>query len=70
LASFERLSTVWTLGVFDLYSGRVSPAGSWELGVHEFAAGRHTLRFIVVGKNPAAGNYYFGLDAIDLLPAR
>jgi len=56
--------------LYDLYSGRVSPAGSLELGVHEFAAGRHTLRFTVVGKNLAAGNYYFGLDTIDLLPAR
>ena len=30
---------------FDLYSGRVSPAGSLELGSHDFTAGRHRLRF-------------------------
>ena len=52
---------------FDLYSGRVCPAGSLELGRHDLAVGKHRLRCSVVGKNPAASNFYFGLDAIDLL---
>jgi hypothetical protein len=52
---------------FDLYSGRVCPAGSLELGEHELAAGRHTLRLEVVGKNSASEGYAFGIDAIDLL---
>ncbi len=52
---------------FDLYSGRVSPGGSLELGQHELSVGRHRLRCTSVGKNPASGNFYFGLDAIDLM---
>jgi hypothetical protein len=52
---------------FDLYSGRVSPSGSLELGQHDLAAGRHRLRCTAAGKNPASGGFYFGLDAIDLL---
>jgi hypothetical protein len=52
---------------FDLYSGRVSPSGSLELGTFDFSAGKHRLRFISVGKNPASQGFAFGLDAIDLL---
>ena len=55
---------------FDLYSGQVSPAGSLELGVHELTAGDHRLRVQAVGKNPAAKNFYFGLDALDLIAAQ
>ncbi len=53
--------------VFDLYSGRVSPSGSLELGTHELTAGSHLLRFTIVGKNRASAGYFFGVDAIDLL---
>lgn len=56
-------------GEFDLYCGRVSPAGSLELGKHELAAGSHRLKVSVAGKNAASTNHWFGLDAIDLLPA-
>jgi hypothetical protein len=52
---------------FDLYSGRVCPAGSLELGDHELAAGRHTLKLEVTGRNEAAAGYAFGIDTIDLL---
>jgi hypothetical protein len=52
---------------FDLYCGRVSPAGSLELGKHALAAGQHRLRFSVTGKNAASTDYSFGVDAIDLL---
>jgi hypothetical protein len=55
--------------LFDLYCERVTPSGSLELGTHQLAAGRHTLRFTVVGKSEASTNYYFGIDAIDLLAA-
>ncbi len=54
---------------FDLYSGRVSPAGSLELGRYSLGAGPHRLRFTAAGKNPASKGFGFGLDAIDLLPA-
>lgn len=53
---------------FSLYSGRVSPAGSLELGTMDLAAGRHTLRFESAGKPAGSTGFAFGLDAIDLLP--
>ena len=56
--------------IFDLYAGRVCPAGSLELGTFDLEAGRHHLRFTAERKNPASTNFFFGLDAIDLLPAR
>jgi len=52
---------------FDLYSGRVSPSGSLELGTLDLAAGQHRLRFAVVGKNAASTGFCFGIDAIDIL---
>jgi hypothetical protein len=52
---------------FDLYAGRVCPAGALELGEHALAAGKHTLRFTAVGKRAGSSNYFFGLDAVDLL---
>ena len=54
-------------GKFDLYSGRVCPSGSLELGVHELSAGGHRLRITAVGKDPASTGFAFGLDAIDLM---
>jgi Papain family cysteine protease len=52
---------------FDLYSGRVSPTGSLELGTHELTTGRHSLRITSGGKNPISKGFSFGLDALDLL---
>jgi hypothetical protein len=54
---------------FDLYSGRLSPSDALELGTFDLAAGRHTLRFTVVGKNPVSAGFLFGLDTVDLLAA-
>jgi hypothetical protein len=55
---------------FDLYCGRVSPSGPLEVGTYDFTAGKHRLRFTVVGKNPYSQGFAFGLDAIDLLDPR
>ena len=55
---------------FDLYCGRVSPSGSLELGNFEMAAGRHRLRVVAGDKNATSEGFKFGLDAIDLLPAK
>jgi hypothetical protein len=55
---------------FDLYSGRVCPAGSLELGDHELTAGKHRLHIKAVGKNEVSSNFYFGLDAVDVLSAK
>ena len=52
---------------FDLYSGQISPTGSLELGMHELQAGEHRVRATVQAKNPTANNYFFGLDALDLM---
>jgi len=54
---------------FDLYSGRVCPSGSLELGTHELSGGEHRIRFTSVAKDRVSGNYNFGLDALDLLRA-
>jgi len=54
---------------FDLYSGRVCPAGSLELGEVQFQAGRHRLQVTAVNKNAHSKNYFFGLDAVDLMAA-
>jgi len=54
---------------FDLYCGRVSPAGSLELATHELAPGRHRLRMTAVSKDAAAKGFSFGLDAVDLIAA-
>ncbi len=62
------LDGTWFKPRFDLYCGRVSPAGTLELGTHDFTAGRHRIRFANAGKNEASGGYSFGIDAIDLLP--
>lgn len=53
-------------GSFDLYSGRVCPAGSLELGTLDLAAGEHRLLFTAIDKNSSSNGYAFGLDAVDL----
>ena len=55
---------------FDLYSGMVGPSGPLELGVHDLAATKHTIRFTTVGKNAVSENFWFGVSAIDLLAAK
>lgn len=55
---------------FDLYAGRVCPSGSLELGTFDLAAGQHRLRVTAERRNAASTNFFFGLDAFDLLPAK
>jgi hypothetical protein len=55
---------------FDLYSGRVCPSGSLELGTFDFKPGRVELRFTAAGKNRSSANHFFGIDAIDLMPGK
>jgi len=55
---------------FDLYSGRICPSGSLELGTHNLLAGNHSIRFTAIRKNSASANFFFGIDTIDLLPPR
>jgi hypothetical protein len=56
--------------VFDLYAGRVCPAGALELGTHDLAEGVHRIRFTSAGRNDASTGTFFGLDAVDLLDAK
>jgi len=52
---------------FDLYAGRVCPSGSLELGDHDLTVGTHRRRFTALRKNVVSQNFFFGLDAIDLI---
>ena len=56
--------------VFDLYAGRICPAGSLELGTHDLAEGPHRIRFTSVGRSDASAGGFFGIDALDLLDAK
>ena len=52
---------------FDLYAGRVCPSDSLELGEHDLASGPHRLRVTSVRKSSVSTNFFFGLDAVDLI---
>jgi hypothetical protein len=54
----------------DTYAADVTPPENVKLGQHDLSAGEHTLRFECVGKNDASKGYFFGLDMIELLPAK
>ena len=47
---------------FDAYNPTVEKVGPVSLGKVRLQRGTHTLTLTVVGKNPAATNYYAGLD--------
>ncbi len=53
----------------DLYSADVV-ATTAKLGRLSLTAGEHSLRFECIGKNDASKGYFFGLDMIELLPAK
>lgn len=55
---------------FDLYSGRVCPSGSLELGTFDLNAAHYALRFTSVDKNRSSLDYRFGIDAIDLISVK
>jgi hypothetical protein len=52
----------------DLYAPVVQPTGRLELGTVRLAAGGHRLRVEVVGRNPASGGSFLGLDCLELVP--
>jgi Protein of unknown function (DUF2961) len=51
------------VGQFDLYDSAISN-GSEKLGLHNLAAGSHTLRFECVGKASKSAGYFLGFDAL------
>lgn len=53
----------------ELYAPGVRNSPLTELGSIALGAGSHTVRFEVVGKDPAADNFYVGINEVRLLPA-
>ncbi len=47
----------------DLYNPNVTPT-EHKLGVHQLAAGPHSLRFECTGKSPKSSGYFLGFDAL------
>jgi hypothetical protein len=55
----------------DLYNPQVIPSGPIALGAYDLADGRHKLTVKILGANPQAFKaYMFGIDRLDLEPAR
>ncbi|QNK56291.1 heparinase II/III family protein [Paenibacillus sp. PAMC21692] len=53
--------------VFDGYDEEVQAAAPFRHGDVTLQAGTHTIRYEIVGKNAASGNYFMGIDAIKLI---
>jgi hypothetical protein len=51
------------VGQIDLYAPDIMPA-EHKLGIHQLAAGTHTLRFECVGKSAESTGYFLGFDAL------
>jgi hypothetical protein len=56
--------------VFDGFHANVVPSGKIPFGHLALAAGRHRLRFRVVGKHGESTGYYLGIDCLVLMPVR
>jgi hypothetical protein len=55
-------------GVYDGYAPEVSAPQLFDHGSVQLTAGQHTIRYEIIGKHADSGNYFIGLDAIELLP--
>jgi len=53
---------------FDGFNNGVIPSGKVDYGVVELKAGKHPLKFELVGKNEDATGYYVGIDCVTALP--
>jgi hypothetical protein len=51
------------IGQFDLYAPGITHA-QHKLGMHQVAAGQHTLRFECIGKSAQSAGYFLGFDAL------
>lgn len=56
-------------GVYDGYAPEVTASAPFDHGTFQLTAGTHTIRYEVTGKNALSGNYFIGLDAVQLLPS-
>lgn len=52
----------------DLYSDLTTLSKPVNLGIQKLSKGEHSIGFACTGRNPASDGYYFGLDAIELIP--
>jgi hypothetical protein len=52
----------------DLYAPRVIASGRVILATRSLQAGRHTIRFEIVGKDPKARGSDFGIDCFEVAP--
>lgn len=55
-------------GVYDGYGALVQPALPFHLGDVALSAGPHTIRYEVVGKNASSADYFFGIEALQVVP--
>ncbi len=53
---------------FDGFNNGVIPSGKVPYGAVELAEGKHQAKFEVIGKNPAATDFYAGIDCLTLSP--
>jgi len=54
---------------FDGFNRTVVPSGKVPYGTVELAAGKHKLKFEVVGKNDSSRGFYVGIDCLTLIPS-
>ncbi|MBN2451061.1 MAG: C1 family peptidase [Lentisphaeria bacterium] len=54
----------------DLHAAEVVPSGLLPLGRLRLEAGKRTLEFECVGRNPASRGTFLGIDCIDLVPEK
>jgi S1-C subfamily serine protease len=57
-------------GKIDFYSAEVRPTALMSLGTMALNKGKRKLNITVFKKNPKSSGYHFGLDEIQLVPAR
>jgi len=55
---------------FDGFNNGVIPSGKVAYGTVELEAGKHKVKFQVVGKNKASTGYFMGIDCLTLRPAK
>lgn len=54
---------------FDGYSATTERSESFSLGSISLAAGNHTIRFNVIGKNSSSSGYSIGIDSLSFSPS-
>ncbi len=58
-----------TSPTFDGYNATLTQSGDTSFGTVQLAAGNHTIRFEVTGKNASSSGYRMGIDKVVLTPS-